>query len=992
MTPWLAVPLVLPLVVGAWSLRRRGGVAAVVGACVGLATLTVSSTVLAVAGRFFAPGLTVAAIAAAAGTFALCRNGSRDPARWTAHGRPRWILRASLVVLVLVGAALRYPPMLFPLGGRDQGTYLLRARTLARTGTLDWTDPLLAELGRTPVPGDGDVTSVYRPDPDPQRAGWYEAGYRPGFYLASVGTGRVVPQFLHGQPVLLSAGTIAFGRGGEAYVVFGEAILGILAFAALALQVLRPPWSVLALAAYVLSPLAVWTARQTLSEPLAAVFVAGAAAAGVASPRIGWSAAATLLVGWATTRGDAWPLVAVVAFCMALAARTGSERRTVLGLCGALGAVVAVHAVTSYPYVHDEMQRQFGWDATPGALVAAGLGLAAAAASPLVLAGERRETLWRRLARWSGPLACAVIVAALAVWGIGPGDGRAARLDPLPAALDPWGVLLAVLGAFVVAWRRTSPKRRLADPFLPALGLAAALTCLAYGVQNLPRAHLYYYGRYLVPLLIPAALLSMAALGDAAFAVLRRRRGRAWATTLAAVPVAAAMLAPARIHATAPVTRIEEFADVGRGIDRLAAAIPRDAVVIAGGEGWHGSHTFNQVGGALAMDHARIVLPYRRDEAAYAAAYHLAVRRPAHLGTPPRPVFLLRNEASLPRDDREGRPQVVVDDEVPPPFEIVRRIDVDLVYDRLTPTEGALPRRVTRDGIRMVLLELGTGRDGPDGGTLPQRIRLAGCGRRDDPWRVDVPDAPWVRAVRLELEPTGDVAGLGRGALAVGTVTGDDRTGRLAIAPGQRTFGPFAVHPGTTVAAFADPPPARCDDLAVTAAWLGPWRAAPPAVDRIVHRPDDLHGVPAPPAVFASGRAFSPRRPTVRTPPRRGLSFVLDAHTPVDFGPVPVPRDGGCPLDVSATLRRRDVTDTARLEVRVGRHRATFDVRADGPAVMRTAPVAVGAPGPVARLAVRLDTETPETDRVLLRDVVLVPRCPPPVGGPGHGVPSAPSP
>jgi hypothetical protein len=159
-----------------------------------------------------------------------------------------------------------------------------------------------------------------------------------------------------------------------------------------------------------------------------------------------------------------------------------------------------------------------------------------------------------------------------------------------------------------------------------------------------------------------------------------------------------------------PVTRLQEFVGAERAIDALAAEIPEDAVVIAGGEGWHSAHTFNQIGGALALGRGRTVLPYRSPEATYAALHELLLGASGEL--PARSVFLLLNEAThvyRPRDD-DGRPLAPC-----------RRRSTIACRRRSSrarsassscsstaspPSTGELPTRVTRADLRMALFEV----------------------------------------------------------------------------------------------------------------------------------------------------------------------------------------------------------------------------------------------------------------------------------------------
>src|SRR5690606_14293490 len=83
-----------------------------------------------------------------------------------------------------------------------------------------------------------------------------------------------------------------------------------------------------------------------------------------------------------------------------------------------------------------------------------------------------------------------------------------------------------------------------------------------------------------------------------------------------------------------PPLGLREHAAAGEAVEWLAERIPSDAIVIAGGEGWHHGHTHNQVGGALAMGHGVEVVPYRTREDAWLSAWELLVAGPERRGQP----------------------------------------------------------------------------------------------------------------------------------------------------------------------------------------------------------------------------------------------------------------------------------------------------------------------------------------------------------------------
>src|SRR5690606_10988839 len=163
-----------------------------------------------------------------------------------------------------------------------------------------------------------------------------------------------------------------------------------------------------------------------------------------------------------------------------------------------------------------------------------------------------------------------------------------------------------------------------------------------YAQRNLPQAGLYYYGRYLVPELLPAlCLLAALALSHAHSYMSRRPRLSRHARKVSLILGLGLLADQAAPYVRAPATRLQEFAGAHRLTDDLAAEIPEGDVVLAGGEGWHHLHVFSQVGGALAFGNGRTVLPYRGREAAYGALHELLIDRPAATGEPAPPVFLL---------------------------------------------------------------------------------------------------------------------------------------------------------------------------------------------------------------------------------------------------------------------------------------------------------------------------------------------------------------
>jgi hypothetical protein len=357
--------------------------------------------------------------------------------------------------------------------------------------------------------------------------------------------------------------------------------------------------------------------------------------------------------------------------------------------------------------------------------------------------------------------------------------------------------------------------------------------------------------------------------------------------------------------------------------------------VIAGGEGWHHGHTFNQVGGALAIGHGVTVLPYRTREAAYATAYALLVTQPEATGRPAPPVFLLLGEAThhYRRDD-----QVVVaavDDTLEPPLR-ARSIELfEMFADRLTPVDDQVPTGVTRDGLRMALMQLEIDPDSAG----ERRLMLA-----DRPPELDISEGPWGPGGAMCLLPDRPrrivLPQLGTGprqivlVAAPGTaahnhrwmieIDGERRTVAMPSAsPRARdTLGPLTTRRAPQVIALTgSPKPTR--EAACPHGGLFELRVLDPSRSRSVAPevsattfapPRDL-GHAVTPTVWVSGRGLSRYRAGIEPEPDvRGVSLRLHTGAPLQFAPELLP-DAGAPVDLIVTLTQTRLDPAARLLV-----------------------------------------------------------------------------
>lgn len=947
--------------------RRTGAVdldGLVLTGAIWLAGVGMVGTLLAMLGRFDAVSMSSAGGLAAALAWPWARE--RPPAR--AIG---WRRAAMSIAVVLVGLALRWPAADYALAGRDQGTYTLRAQHTLRTGGLGAVDPVLAAAGQAldERAGPADLQGLYRRNGEPWRRDLYEAAYRPGFYLADIDRGLVRPQFFHLHPVLMATAGLVLGPAHVEGVVLVYSTLALLGLWAVARRLWpRGPWAWLAAASWVAAPLAIWVQRTTLSEgPASVMMLAGLLA--ILRAREGEREALVLaafsLGSIAWIRGNGWLAVPVILAAQWLVPRPdATARRATWVYAACFAAAVLVHAPTTFPYLHDELLRQLPIDVplTPMRLIATvALGLLA------WLVVDELGPLRRHHARWAGwclraapwVLAAALLAAIVAYVALrSQSPGRPwSRLDAVEPLVSTPTLLLAVVGLrrTLRGWPSTPSA---ANAWLLGLLGVVVVTVGLYAQRNLPQLGLYYYGRYLVPELLPALLLLAVEGLRGVHAVLagERRRGprRALATSFTLAGALGLLWSSAGALVQHPVTRLQEFAGAARVVEHLASLLPPDAVVIAGGEGWHHGHTFNQVGGALAFGHGITVLPYETREAAYASLYELLIGRPTATGAPAPPVFLLLNEATKvrgrkPADAVAGEDRVAaLDDLLPPPF-VARRIElVEMLLDRLTPTSDGPPARVTRDGLRMALLRVEVD---PARAAEVERWRVdAG----DDGWRIEgapglhihsetpttapcLGDAP----LRLTLPEDGG-AGQGPVSLVLVSAPGSaaltsqwrvEIDGAAVILDAPRmparerdTLGPITLrqrpHTITLRGAEAEAPAARCPHGGLAEVrLLGPEASmlASAETRAITFAPARSLGHPTIPVAWVSGRGLSRyRRGLPLASEIVGLSLVLEPDAPLVFECAALPDGGREALELVVTITGATLGPSARLWITAG--------------------------------------------------------------------------
>ncbi|MEM6995794.1 MAG: hypothetical protein AAF721_35115, partial [Myxococcota bacterium] len=714
MSVLLVVALATVLLAAQWRWRAEHGALDLDGWVLAptqtLLLVGIAATVLAVFRALDATSLALAVLAiAAALRWVRVTPSSPTPAP---PGPPR--VAIALVLIVVAGAALRMLPHDYALAGRDQGTYTLRAEHIARTGGLDVYDPLLRRASRAVKrrAGPGDILGLLPTSGERWRKDQYEGAYRPGLYLADRRLGHVVPQLFHLQPILLACGRLALGDIGPPTIIMAVAVLGLMALGAVAGRLWpQGPWRLLPVALLAGAPLVIWVQRSALSEGPALLLLWSAVLAALRArdgDRSGLALAALLVGGSAWVRGHGLltaPLVGV-----ALWALPGHARKTAAIYIALVLAALFIHASTVFPYLHDEIARMVP-DVHPRPAHLVAIAIAAALAWDgvhrlLGLRQPRWATLWPSRAGLAFAVALATAILAWLWLRAGAPPKPFARLDPVVVLVGPAVLLAGAIGIGLCA--RTRLPRSPAEVWLAAIGTAMVLPIVLYARRNLPQGGLYYYGRYLVPELWPLLALGC---GDALRRLhvrLARTRTQRTATAGSLALVAVLVGSTSLPLLTDPATRIREFAGARPFVAAVAESIPPGAIVIAGGEGWHHGHTFNQVGGALLLTHGITVLPYRSREATYATLHELLVEAPQ----PERPVFLLINEATKPYRlrDADGKPTgtklAAFDEMLDGPFSATDVRLLEMFVHRLTPVTDTLPTRVTRDELRMALMRV----------------------------------------------------------------------------------------------------------------------------------------------------------------------------------------------------------------------------------------------------------------------------------------------
>lgn len=467
------------------------------------------------------------------------------------------------------------PPSEMILGGWDPGVYMHTASGIAQEGSLSWNHPDLAQLSG---PAKEILTRVQ------------STTYEPFGGMRMLPDGHVSPQFYHYYPALMA---VAWSMGGIRAALAVNPLLNVLAlwaFYALAVQLLNHRrWALLATVVMAFNPTQLWQAKFCTAEVTAQFML--------------WSGfAVAARVFCSDERGRTWAgLWGGVALGAALLARydslvplavaglgwlwciRGAPDRTAVVVLLSVLALLSLHA-----WIHQSLVAPLY--APLGPLVAhmlIGLGVVA------VLGCVVAWTAWGRrggaIVMRSGGWVRGCVVIALGLWlafdtFVRPhlsthflhdlnkilGGQDIFALAYLQDIFGLPAVLLALAGVLILCYRE---KRAWALVWLAAC--LAMLLILSYRVYN--DHFMMWVSRRFIPIVIPLFCLGVAATCQSIEGLL----GRWWSKGIAVAAATLALIGALAWNAPSSwaMMRMNEWPGLIRWFDRVAEALPADAVI-----------------------------------------------------------------------------------------------------------------------------------------------------------------------------------------------------------------------------------------------------------------------------------------------------------------------------------------------------------------------------------------------------------------------------
>lgn len=500
---------------------------------------------------------------------------------------------AGLIVPLLAGASLYFPPDEWILGDLDPGSYVNAGAAIARTGGIVLHSAALAALDPT-------VRQTLFPSPASRLPGFYLmfarfTGFVPDGFVVSVD--QVVPHGFHLYPVVLSFGYAIGGVRSELLVTPSLALIGLTGFYLLARRLFGPATAAVATLFLSIGPAEVWFARYPSAEILVQLLLFGGLLAFVATVDTS-SAMTSALAGLALgsvhlAKIEMLPLPFLVAAYLVYEWLIGRLDRRWFWFAIVYGALLVqamLHAtLIANWYAFTTLQV-----ATSTRFLEAA-GVLSMSALALLVSLLRATALRRRIGRllthhgWETPLAWTLplLVGGLAIYAeyIRPLRSpavSAAQLDPaqwsvvnnlqsfvrLGWYVTPLGLLLGTLGWMLIAHR--SRDRR---TFLPLLTIAVDTLVFLDDMKITP-IH-YWAARRWVPLVIPGICMAVAYL---LIYLLPRERKR---LIQAVVPAGLGLvMALGLVGDVRPLLGYVEYRGAIQQLGTLAAMIPSNGVAL----------------------------------------------------------------------------------------------------------------------------------------------------------------------------------------------------------------------------------------------------------------------------------------------------------------------------------------------------------------------------------------------------------------------------
>jgi hypothetical protein len=261
-----------------------------------------------------------------------------------------------------------------------------------------------------------------------------------------------------------------------------------------------------------------------------------------------------------------------------------------------------------------------------------------------------------------------------------------------------------------------------------------------------------------------------------------------------------------------------------------------------------------------------------------------------------------------------GQPIAALDDGLPPGFAAVSVTTLELVTDRLTPTNDAVPTAVTRDSLRMGLVEVVAV---PDATTVLADTR---CLDPEHATEIAIPSDIDVAAVVIVADPQTS-SRIDAWSVAIDGVPRRSR-GPAASARGRDTLGPYTVlAPPRTIAiraARSEPSDERCPHGGLAELrLLGREQHALDTItpEVLVFAPDRDLGHPVTPVAWVSGRGLSRLRPMQGEPVAKANAIALRGDAALQFDPEPHAEGT---LDIVVNLTAASLSPSARIRVWAG--------------------------------------------------------------------------